>query len=378
MRYAKYGTMNLLLLLSAAALLLGGGWWLWLGFIAATATTVLADESSEDDLSAPGIAPARFLDAMLYLTLPLMVLNSFLFAHYLTAADPLGFAGWLGGMGIDFDTARQNTHWYQLLGGFLGMGILTGSGATNVAHELVHRTHSALSLLAGRWLLAFSCDTTFSIEHVHGHHRNVATAHDAATARRGEYVLAFFLRATLQGNIGAWRIETERLKRKGLPIAGLQNKVITGQFMSLAILAGYALIAGWAGVLGFLLVAVQGKLYLELVDYIEHYGLVRVPGSRIEARHSWNCYKWYSNGVLYNLPRHAHHHLFAGKPFWTLEVEEEAPTMPHGYMSMIIIALIPGWWKRTVDPLLKDWDERFANEAERSLLGEKSMLLARA
>ena len=65
----------------------------------------------------------------------------------------------------------------------------------------------------GRWLLAFSIDTGFAIEHVHGHHRHVCTPRDPATARRGEYVLGFALRSIIDGNRSAFRIEAERLGR---------------------------------------------------------------------------------------------------------------------------------------------------------------------
>jgi alkane 1-monooxygenase len=366
-RVWPFGLMNTLLVLNLAALTVGGAW-LWAGLIAALVASTLIDEIAGDEASPPSAVPERLLDAMLYLTLPLMIANSVLLAHLVGTADPLGLVGALAMVGVDLDAARAATGPLHLVGAVLALGLFTGAAATNVAHELVHRTESPLALGVGRWLLAFSIDTTFAIEHVHGHHRHVATARDPATARRGETAFAFALRSTIDGNRSAWAIERDRLERKGLPVWSWPNRVLTGQLLSLAIAALWMLIAGLAGLAVFLISAVQGKLYLELVNYIEHYGLVRVPGTSVEPRHSWNAYRRVTNGLLYNLARHSHHHRFARKPFWQLEVEPGAPTLPHGYMTMILIALVPPLFERTMAPLLATWDREQATPEERALI----------
>ena len=105
---------------------------------------------------------------------------------------------------------------------------------------------------------------------------------------------------------------------------------------------------------------------------------MRIPGQPVEPRHSWNCYRGISNGILYNLPRHAHHHRFAMKPFWQLEVEPEGPVMPHGYLTMIVLSLAPPIWHRVIDPVLANWDATMANEAERTFLAGRGELMAAA
>ncbi len=367
LRQLHYSMMNLLLVFNAWALT-QGGWWLWAGFGAALALSTVVDEAAGDDVATAGSGEQRFLDLMLHLTLPLMALNMLALVLLFGSGDALGLVPTLGLIGIDIPAARAASGPFMLLGALAGTGLFVGAAATNVAHELVHRLESPYSLITGRWLLAFSFDTTFSIEHVYGHHRHVGTPHDPATARRGEYTLAFVLRSTIHGNLSAARIEAERLRRKNLPIWSLQNRIITGQLMSLALLAvALALGGGW-GVAAFMAAGVQGKLYLELVNYIEHYGLVRAPGGRIEPRHSWNTYRRISSALLYNLPRHSHHHMFATKPFWTLEPEAEGPTYPHGYMTMILFSLAPPLWRRTVDPLLAEWDRKAASDAEKAII----------
>jgi fatty acid desaturase len=160
-----------------------------------------------------------------------------------------------------------------------------------------------------------------------------------------------------------------------LQVWSLRNRVITGQLMSLALVAGAWALGGIWGVAAFAVAGVQGKMYLELVNYIEHYGLVRAPGGRIEPRHAWNTYRRISSALLYNLPRHSHHHMFATKPFWTLEREADGPTYPHGYMSMILISLVPPLWRSKVDPLLAEWDATAASEAERAILLRDGMFM---
>ncbi|MGL5116494.1 MAG: alkane 1-monooxygenase, partial [Beijerinckiaceae bacterium] len=370
LRHFHYLLMNLLLAANLGALLIGGQA-LWFGFVAGFVLSSFVDEAAGEDRSAPESGPQRLLEALLFLTLPLLALNLLALLLVASPAVPDAAITVLSAIGIDLVSTRAATGFWSALGGVLGLGLFIGAAGTNVAHELVHRTNSHVAQITGRWLLAFSFDTTFSIEHVHGHHRHVCTPADPATARRGEYPLAFFVRSTIGGNISAVRIETDRLRRKGLGVWSLNNRVITGQLMSLTLLLFAFAIGGWGGGALFALAGIQGKFYLELVNYIEHYGLVRAPGARIEARHAWNTYHRISSGLLYNLPRHSHHHMFATKPFWTLEIEPEGPTYPHGYMTMMIMSLVPPLWRKTVDPLLAEWDRSAASDPERAMLARE-------
>lgn len=371
--HARYLTMNAVLAVNIAALCVGGAW-LWSGFVLALFLATIVDEAVGDDKAAFGPAWTGFLDLQLFLALPLLALNVALFAFICGTGDALSIIPVMRGIGIDLAAARAATGAWSLFGGMLAIGLFIGAAGTNVAHELIHRTNDRLAMFVGRFLLGFSGDTSFSIEHVYGHHIHVATDADPATARRGEYVLRFAVRSIIDGNLSAWRIEAARLARRSLPLWSPYNRWLRGQMFTLAIFATAAVLGGWLGLALVIVCAIQGKLYLEVVNYIEHYGLVRVPGQRVEPRHSWNCARLVSSAILFNLPRHSHHHMFATKPYWQLACEADAPTMPYGYKTMIIIALMPRLWQKVMEPRLAIWDTKFANEQERKILAERGWL----
>jgi alkane 1-monooxygenase len=342
----RYALTNALLVAFIAALAYGG-WPIWA--VAALAVLIGGgiDEAVGDEREQIGDAIPLFFDVNLYATLPLLMIITFLLLQATLAGGSTVVAATIGA-----------GYFYALAG-------------VTVAHELTHRVASPLSLTSARALLAFTINPTFESYHVRGHHRSVATYRDPATARRGEYVLAFVARTLLRQSVAGWVLEAERLRRKGFVRWSWHNRVLNGAFFSLAIIAAATMIAGVAGMLVFLAAAVFGRIIHEMVNYVQHYGLVRADGAPVEMRHAWDSCHLMSNVLHYNLPRHADHHMFASKPFWELAVAEHSPRLPHGYQTMSLIALYPSAWHRAIDPLLADWDRRLANEVERSLVRER-------
>ena len=143
-----------------------------------------------------------------------------------------------------------------------------------------------------------------------------------------------------------------------------------------SIVAALALIGGTTAVLLFLLAALLGRFFHELINFVQHYGVVRAENAPIRPRHSWDCYHRLSNVLHYNLPRHSDHHMFATKPFWRLDTAKDVPMLPYGYQTMAFIALIPPLWSYVMWPLLADWDARFANEAELEIIRSRGWQIA--
>jgi alkane 1-monooxygenase len=244
---------------------------------------------------------------------------------------------------------------------------MVGLIGTITAHELTHRTWDPVSLCIGRWLLAFSYDTAFSIEHVYGHHRYVSTIEDPATAPRGRNVYVHIVLSTIKGNISAWKIQTMLLKGKGQQVFSWHNALIRGYLMSIALsIVAYAM-GGLEALLYFIAVALWAKSLLEIVNYMEHYGIVRNPRTAVKPRHSWNTNSRISSWTMFNLTRHSHHHANGAAPFHKLKPYEDAPMMISGYLTTIIIAMIPPLWHKLMTPKVLEWDRKFATEEEREM-----------
>lgn len=344
MKLARFSIVQTLSIAGAAGFLVGGAW-SWTGFLALVAVGLGLDLVAGEDLDEGASAPGWLYDALLFLHLPVVLATS----------------------GAFIVLCNRGPDTVELLGGILSLGLIYASG-TVVAHELVHRLDSPIAMTVGRWLLAFTGDASFAIEHVHGHHLNVATPEDPATARRGENVYAFTLRSTLGSYRSAWAIEKRRLERLGHSVWSWRSRMHRGNLMTI-VLAGifYAFGGGFALSL-FVVTAIYGKAYLEFVNYIEHYGLVRVPGTPVEPRHSWNCTRRMSTWLTFNLPRHSHHHAMAHIPYWNLRSMPDAPMLPYGYLTMIFIAAIPPLFNSIMDPLVSRWDDEYATGAERALV----------
>lgn len=365
-RYLRYGSITLLTLL-VAAMVFAGGPSMPVAFVVLLALVSGGDFFFGDDKDDRPFAHPGWVDLPVYLALPTMVVLTVGWLWHLAPGDFLGLAALTG---RDAVAVHAQTRWWHLVGGALAVGLLYGGVATVAAHELVHRTWSPVAMILGRWLLAFTLDTSFAIEHVYGHHRHVATEADPATARRGDGVYGFVFRSGWRGWRSAWRLESERLRRIGFGIFSWRNRVLRGWMMSVAIAGVFGAVAGVKGVLAFVGVGLYGKLWLELVNYVEHYGLVRVAGQPVEPRHSWNCTRRASTWLLLNLTRHSHHHAQGEVPFHALRAKSDAPLLPGGYLSMALLALVPPLWHRVMTPRVLEWDRHWSSDAERPLIEE--------
>jgi alkane 1-monooxygenase len=365
-----YALPTLLLVLSIAALL-AGGFWIWVAIAATAILAGPADEAVGDSRTLLG-PPARiFVTANLYATLPLVIVLTVVVQQYYTAADRVGLKAWLNTHGIAFTAAHTLIPGAPVVGATIIAAIFYSLSAVTVAHELVHWTNDKLAVAVGRALFGFTLSPAFFIAHVYGHHRNVGTLKDHATARRGERLLPYAWRASFDENAWAFNFEVARLKRKGHSVWSWRNRLLRGYLYPIAIVAAVVWLAGLPGLLGFVVAAIGGKLIHRSIDYTQHYGLVRVEGAPIQPRHSWECHRTLSNAIFFNLPRHADHHMFASRRTWELKALDNAPMLPHGYKTMVVIAWIPALFRRVMNPRLAEWDRTMASEAERALVRER-------
>jgi alkane 1-monooxygenase len=237
----------------------------------------------------------------------------------------------------------------------LTVGMVSGI-AINTAHELGHKRDS-LERWLSRVALAQSGYGHFFIEHNRGHHVRVATPEDPASARLGESFYAFLPRTVWGSLRSAWGLERTRLARMGSAPWTLRNDILGAWAMTVVLFAALALAFGPAVLPYLLLQAVIGFSLLEVVNYLEHYGLLRQRREdgryeRTRAEHSWNSNNVVSNVVLYHLQRHSDHHANPVRRYQALRHVDEAPQLPTGYAGMIVLAAVPPLWRRVMDPRL--------------------------
>lgn len=225
-------------------------------------------------------------------------------------------------------------------GEVVALGISCGVIGINVAHELGHRQekhHQLTSLL----LLMSSLYTHFYIEHNKGHHRHVSTAYDPASARMRESLYHFLPRSLWGSLVSAYRLDTKKF---------IQLKLI-----ELAYLLLVGLLFGKIAIYIATIAAIIGFLLLEIVNYIEHYGLTRKqnPSGRYEKvmpHHSWNSSHPLSRFALFELSRHSDHHANANRHYQSLRHIDDAPQLPTGYPGMMLLSLVPFLWFKLMNP----------------------------
>jgi alkane 1-monooxygenase len=238
------------------------------------------------------------------------------------------------------------------LGLTLTVGVVSGI-AINTAHELGHKRASVERWLS-RVALAQSAYGHFFIEHNRGHHVRVATPEDPASARLGESFWAFLPRTVVGSLRSAWGLERTRLERTGRSPWTLRNDVLGAWAMTVVLFAALVVAFGPVVLPYLLLQAVLGFCLLEVVNYLEHYGLLR--GRREDGRyertrpeHSWNSNNVASNVLLYHLQRHSDHHANPVRRYQALRHVDAAPQLPTGYAGMILLAVVPPLWRRVMD-----------------------------
>ena len=241
--------------------------------------------------------------------------------------------------------------------GFLSAGLSNGASGIVAAHELGHRMSRTERTLS-KILLIPCLYMHFYLEHNFGHHKNVATPEDPATSKFNQSVYHFWITSVFNQFINAWKIQKEILKRSEKSFISFQNDMIWYMIIQSAYLYLIFMFFGIYGLFYAVIVGIQSFLFLETINYIEHYGLVRKKLSsgryeRVQTHHSWNSNHIIGRIVLYELTRHSDHHFKSSKKYQILENKKDSPQLPYGYPTSILLALIPPLWFKIINPRIK-------------------------
>jgi len=373
--------------------ILKGGQWAWLGVAifgfnivvdTVTSGVHLRGAASGKDGSPSGI-PA-VLNMMMYIQLVSFIALQLALAwrvYQYVAGVPIEVMTWNGyeyTNGINLVTLIGATY---SAGMHQGLGIMFG-------HELAHT--KGFGFLVSRWMMALSGTAHFCFAHVYNHHLELGRAWlgpennkmdddtDPATAPRGRSIYKHFVISHIGQSYFGVITEGKRLKRMGKSFFSLSNRWIRGYLMSLPTVAlfSYAGYAGGQGVNGVLIglavmltVWIISNFELEALNYMEHYGLIRVKGEPIEYRHSWDNDTAFTSWAFIEIGRQADHHDRGETHFWELTgvggPPTGAPNARIGYYTEFTLALIPPLWHYIMRRKLAIWDRDFATPEERKI-----------
>ena len=326
-----------------------GGWWVallplysWVLFTLLDALNGLNEDDADPETPEEGLFWYRMITLIWF---PLQFVLLFAMIWYVPQAAHLGLT--------------------EKLVLFFGMGIVTGTIGIVYAHELMHQKPEVERWM-GDLLLASVLYSHFRSEHLRVHHLYIGTPRDPVTARYNEGFYRYFARVLFSCPPSAWKAEVAMLARKSQPAWHRSNPFWRYAALQAAMLVLAFGLGGWAGLGLFALQAFTAIWQLELVNYVEHYGLTRrhLAAGKYEhvlPRHSWNAAHRASNWLLINLQRHSDHHYKPDRRFPLLQnwSANDAPQLPYGYPVMTTAAMVPPLWRRMMNPRVKAWRQTY-------------------
>jgi alkane 1-monooxygenase len=292
------------------------------------------DDNNPPEVLVPQLEKDAYYRILTYLTVPLHFIMFF------------GCAIWVG---------TQDLPWWGFLALTIAVGFADGF-AINTGHELGHK-RTRLETTLAKIVLAVPAYGHFWIEHNRGHHRDVATPEDPASARMGESIYKFARREIPGAFRRAWIIERDRLGRKGVSVWSFGNEILQSYLLTIVMQIGLLVAFGWIMIPFLIIHNFFSWWVLTSANYIEHYGLLRSKQAdgkyeRCQPHHSWNANHKYSNLLLFHLQRHSDHHANPTRRYQSLRHFKDLPQLPSGYYGMYIIAYIPWLWYKILDARL--------------------------
>jgi len=371
----RYLLAPVLIIVAGAGVLIGGIM-SWLGvvllFVGLLIDIATKFESSGVgfDKSGNSIGWASFQNLTMYFMLPVFVLFQLVMAWRLYSYMSLG--GEAGAVIMDLGAAiglpglivmTEGISGLNLYGATLSSGIFIGIGII-YGHELSHT--KGFGFVISRTMMGLSGSAHFCYAHVYNHHLELASEDDPATAPRGRTIYGHYPLSYLGQSKFLYNMEKERLARMGVSFISWQNRWIRGYLMAVPSVALFFAAGGWVGMAVLALIWGISNFELEALNYLEHYGLIRVKDQPIDYRHNWDNSTAFTSWFFIEIGRQADHHDRGETHFWELE-NVGCPNTGWGYFVVFFIALVPPIWHWYMRKRLAAWDTHFATDEEKAI-----------
>lgn len=341
--YIRYYLSPLTITISILGMALGGGY-VWAGVATLPALAVL-DSVFPRDTAIRNISN----ESLAYV--PVVISASLAFVMFCV---------------LSYQFGQGDLAWYNQAGAILSMGWIGTIVGVPAFHELFHRPNPNLRNL-GLILQIMYMDATRDIAHVIGHHIDVDTELDSDTAKRGQSLYVFAIKAMKHSFQTALRMESDALQKRGKGRWSIGHRLWKALFGLGVFLLLMYFIGGWQGMLACLGGTILARYFLENFNYFQHYGQVRVIGSKVEKRHVWNHLSPLSRAMTFEITNHADHHMNGYIPYYQLKPDLNAVKVPSVFLCFMT-ALVPPIWENLISkPILKEWDLKHASPEEREL-----------
>ena len=356
------------LILVTLAGVIAGGMLSWIGVallgVGVIVDTILRKQSSSSMHKEDGSTKASptFQNLVMYMMLPVFVLLQLALAWrvygFMTGVPVEITATWFGLIPVYSGITSLD-----LIGAVLSTGIFAGIGII-YGHELSHC--KGFAFIISRMTMGLSGSAHFCYAHVYNHHLELASEDDPATAPRGRTIYGHYPLSYLGQSKFLYNMEKERLSRMGVSFISWQNRWIRGYLMSIPSAVLFFMAGGWIGIAALATVWVISNFELEALNYLEHYGLIRVKDQPIDYRNNWDNSTCFTAWFFIEIGRQADHHDRGETHFWELE-NVGAPNLGWGYFTIFALALVPPLWHWYMRKRLATWDAKFATDEERAI-----------
>ena len=276
----------------------------------------------------------------------------------------LRLGAWTGHTAVPLPGGTVNAA--EVVGMVLSVGWIGAVPNLPIAHELMHRRSLFPRAVAKVYSTVF-LDPNRDVGHKLTHHLDLCTEADSDTPRRGQTIYAFMW----QASYGAWKDGVVRsvnsLRKRDMSVFHPKNAVYVEVGLLTALFAAMYAAAGLIGMAVAATAMVFSKLLAEGFNYLQHYGMVRVPGSPIQLHHAWNHLGAIIRPLGMEITTHIEHHFDSRYKYHELKPRPEGAQMPSAFKCFVYALIPPLWEAKIAKPRLRHWDEQFASPAEKEL-----------